>query len=649
MDYAHIDYETRSRQDIKKVGAHRYAEDPSTQIWCLFYRINSGDLKYWRPFDDDPEELLSLVRKGGIIKGHNIAFERAIWNTICVPEFDWPKLTIEQTRCTAAKAAALALPRALGDVGNVLELSKVKDDEGHRVMLQMAKPRKPSKLNPKEWYDDSERLSKLFSYCGDDVLSEEAVDNRIIDLKKSEQELWILDQRINDRGVHVDMEAVNAALELLADYKTKLNDRLAEITGGVVTRATQTARLKDWMQEKGVVMPNMQATTVDDWVAKGKLPDDVLEALRIRQKLNKSSTGKYDAIKRSVCKDGRVHELVMFHGASTGRWSGKRVQTQNLPKGIIKDMDSAVELIKGKCLDSIESEIGELMSVLSSAVRGMFVAAPGKDLLVADYAAIEARVLFWHAYEEKGLDIFRQGEDIYKDMASDIYDVLISEINKEQRAMGKQAILGLGYQMWYEKFMATCEKYGIEIEEEFAKQVVLSYRNKYRGVTGLWKAAEDCAIEAVQNKGQTVICGRNQWRYIDEFLFCKLPSKRCLAYYKPMVDEVMKYDKPAWALSYMGIDSTKGSQKWERVSTYGGKLTENIVQATARDLLAHALKKCEEKGYPVVFHVHDEIVAEVPEGFGSVEEFEAILEDTPKWAEGCPIAAEGWRGKRYRK
>lgn len=653
-------------------------------------------------------ELFNWIAAGKLVEAHNAWFERGIWTNIMAPRYGWIKIAHEQWRCSAAKAASYSLPRSLDGCTQALELLVKKDVEGSKVMKKMAKPRKPLKRDVKQWlieqfnwdtsrkgahnaiaktldftimvvedgsvidatwtedgelqerslkmglcwHESLELLERLWAYCRVDVLAEEAVSERLRDLSPKETQIYLMDQYINEHGFQLDREGIEAALEIVDGINTDLNRELIELTEGAVEKATQRVRMIAWFNEQGLPLADTQGGTIDEWLKRQDLPAKVRRGLELVRALGRTSTAKFIAAQNWASPDAwRVHGGLLYHGAGTGRWSGSGVQPHNFPRGNIKDMDLAWEVIKLKDVKLIEMLYGDVMEFLSYALRGMIVPSAGKRLMVADYAAIEARVLLWLADDNKALDVFRRGECIYCAMATDIYGRPINKKeHPDERQMGKQAVLGLGYQMGAKKFRATlAEKWGIFITEEFAEKIVAAYREKFYRVKKMWWDQEAAAIAATKSPGRTVTCGKVQWRVVDGFLHCKLPSGRLLGYCSP---KVLKKPTP-WGedrdcLTYMGVDPY--TKKWRRQDTYGGMLVENITQATARDLMADAMLRCHEQGtYEVILSVHDELISECPEDEGDVEDFEMMMAHTEQWAEGCPVAAEGWAGPRYKK
>lgn len=660
MARIHLDFETRSVVDLRKQGAFRYAEDPSTEALCLAYAIDDGPIQLWHRGhpgvgeSDPPRDLFdAVVDRHSVLEAHNANFERLIWMHWGRRK-GWPEVNDDQWRCTAAKAAMHNLPRALEGVSQALDLAVKKDDEGHRLMLKISKPRKPTKHNKSVWHEKPEELARLWEYCINDVEVERLLSRRLKDLPPTELEVFRADMRINSRGIACDRAMVAKALKIIDECVSDMSRELFAVTDFQVESAAQREQLLAWLRAQGVTIGDTQGSTVDwaiERVLDGRMPvsPQALRALEICREVNRTSTAKYESMRKHSCRDGRIRGTLLYHGAGTGRWAGRGVQPHNYPRGSIKDMAAACEDVLSGDRAWLEALYGDPMEFLSWTLRGALVAGPGKDLMVADYSAVEARVTLWHAADEAGLDVFRRGEDIYKFTASSIYAVDYADVSKNQRQMGKQAVLGLGFGMGWNKFMVTCAKYGIEITDEFAQTVVYSYRRKYDKVKSFWYACEEAAILAVENPGKAYRVNRVMYGAQDGFLFCRLPSGRRLAYYDPQV----RMKETPWgemkrALTFMGTDPF--TKKWVRQDTYGGKLVENIVQATARDLMAEAILRAESDGcYPIILTVHDELIAEVDEGAGSVEEFEQLIAKPPDWADGLPIAAEGWRGKRYKK
>lgn len=748
---ATIDFETRSAVNLKYTGSWRYSLDPTTQVLCLAYRLPhwpTGEVHIWHPAfphlgleesesSDRLVELIEWVGAGRPIEAHNAWFERGIWANIMVAHYGMPPIVPHAWRCSMAKASAHGLPRGLEEAVLALGLPLKKDMDGAKVMKKLMKPREPRKAEVLAWgrqhapcqackakgkqkvgrakaftcpvckgygwwgavpdmpltyHETPEMFEALFAYCKQDVLSEEGLSEYLDDLPPQEQSLYLLDQIINERGIGLDRDGIEAALALIDEEQQGLNDELILITEGAVERATQRKRLISWFEEHGLQVDDTTAETLDDLlehdgqshVGWPTLAPEVRRAIEILRALGRSSTAKYVTMKEWQCEDGRAHGSMLYHGATTGRWSGAGIQPHNFPKGDVKlDMEEAWAVLKTRDREHIERTLGAgLMPILSSALRGAIVPTPGFEFYVADYAGIEARVVQWLAEDEEALAFFRTpGADPYCDMATTIFKRPIVP-NKEkqpaERKVGKEAILGLGFQMGKSKFAERCAAAGIILPEDLfcekcgeaqsthdrveghrcehpepdtmtSAKVVAAYRAKFWRLVAMWKAQEEAAIEAVRNPRDVVISGRMTWFMDGKFLRCELPSGRALAYPLPSVRErALPWGGTRGALTYMGIDQR--TRQWTRQWSYGGMLVENQTQAVARDLMADSLTRCEASGlYVPVLTVHDEVVAEAPTGKGDIHAFERLIAETPAWAEGLPVAAEGWKGPRYRK
>jgi len=649
---ANIDFETYSECDIKS-GAWKYSTHSSTEILCLAYCIDNGSVRLWLPEDEMyPTDLFNHLQNGGLISAFNAFFEIAIWNNVCVKKLGWPAIKLSQWRCSQAQALAYALPRSLENVALALKLSEKKDTVGRRIMLKLSKPRKPTKTNTSLRFttqSNPEEFNKLYRYCKTDVLIERQISQKLKPLSKYEQKVWQLTQKINMYGVNVDVSLVNNALDLIKETEKSLNSETLRITDGQVDTVSRRDLVLKYIQAQGIQMESYTKASIENTLKRDDIPRDVIRLLEIRQTLGLTSTAKYKALLSYLCDDFVIRGMLTYHGATTGRYVSSGVQLQNLPRGQIADQGKCIELLSNRNFDKINKEFDNSFAVASSAIRGCLTARPGYKLVVADYAAIEARVLLWLAGDKKALNLFRQNKDIYIDMASDIYGVSTDQVTKEQRQLGKVAILGLGYGMGIAKFKKTCDAWGIKITEELATQTVRSYRRKYHRVIELWGFAENAAKQALLEKGKIINCGRVQFGAKDNFLFCKLPSARTLAYPFPKIEDV----ETSWGaysaqLTFEGLDTF--TRKWGRTSSYGGKLVENITQAVARDIMVEAMLQIDATDkYKILFTVHDEIVAETNCDSASVKEFEQLMCSLPNWASECPIKAEGWIGYRYKK
>jgi len=589
----------------------------------------------------------------------------------------WPRIPLTKFTCSAAKAAAHALPRALDKAGAALSLDIQKDATGKFLLTKLSGPQKPSKKDDRVWimkddeqtitskgveYTPAELFEMLYTYCDRDVAAEEALSEALDDLTPTEDQIFFHTQLINWRGIYVDMELVESALFLLKLLEEKVEAEITELTGGYVTKATQRDSILFYCFTEMYELPDLTADTLEKVLERDDVPEKVRKVLELRQLGGRASTKKFAKFKiYADPNDHRCRDSLMYHGASTGRWAGKGIQPQNLPKGSFKTMDEieqCIKLIKERDIDKFIATYDDPADALSSVVRSIICASPGKELFCADYSAIEARVIVWLAGDKNALKLFHEGKDIYIDMAltifglsQDQYDAKEPHERDYMRGIGKNAILGLGYGMGHKRYRDEALRQGGQVlTTHFCEKVVYRYRDKYSSIVSLWYEYEEAAMLAVEQKRkphEATEYGNVKFYIKNKFLCAELPSGRCLHYYKPIVKETEFFGKFKNTLTFMGQHPK--SKQWVRLDTYGGHLTENICQAVARDIMSEAALLAEKEGYEILTSVHDELVAERTEGEGSIEEYEDILSNVPDWAENCPIAAEGWVGKRYRK
>ena len=693
-----IDFETRSACDIKKAGAWRYSEDPSTEVICCAVKADDDLTAIWFPkwsWDLLPEdhdlpiladhELFTLLRTAETIEAHNAEFEVSEWQNVCVPKYGWPEVPYDKIRCSLAKCSYHALPRGLGDACKALGLGVQKDDEGKKLMLKMCKPRKPTKTDPSVWNQRPEQLVRLAQYCMVDVEAEHGLSQALPDLPPLELRVWQLDQRINRRGIYADLPMAAKMLAEVGVLERAAEVQAAGLTGGAVRTVKQVSAGLRWLAGFGVHMESLDRSSVAEALSRKNLPEPAREFLQLRKEMGKSSTAKYASILACAGADSRIRGTLMYHGASTGRWSGRTIQPQNFPRGAFSDLDACLEATMAGGLEFAQVLWGDPMTAASTCLRGILRAAPGKELVCADFSSIEARVTAWVAGEEHVLEAFRSGQDLYKVAAAGIFGCDYADVSKTQRQVGKCAVLALGYQGGIGAFVAMAKNYGIDLESlpdvvfpsampddiEASRGIAKAYLAEHKGamsedaatacdlikrlwraahpnITRLWKALENAALAAVRSPGEVVVYRDVAFRTQGRFLQMRLPSGRKLHYHAPAVLTVTtRWGEDKEMVTAESVNSM--TKKWERRPYYGGILTENLVQAISRDLMALAMLRVEAAGYPVVLSVHDELVSEVPEGFGTLEEYERLMSMTPAWAAGLPVSAEGWRGVRYRK
>ena len=631
------DFETRSAVDLRKTGVYVYASDASTDVWCLAYSWDGEDIRVWKPGDPIDTELEDWIVEGGKMSAFNANFERVIWNKIMAPRYNWPRTKAGQWYCTMAQASAAGLPRSLGQAAAVLGVEEQKDKIGQALMLRMARPRKTLADGTHTWWTAPDKVNALIEYCRQDVRTEMDVSTHIPYLPDSERQLFLLDQRINDRGVMLDRDLLERVRALATESKAEIDSEINRLTKGEVRSATQGMHLAAWLRKYGVQTSSVDKQAVAKILSSDGLHPVIRRVVELRQSGAKSSTAKLDAMEYAAGDDDRMRGLLVYHGAATGRWSGKLVQPQNFPRPVRKQAELDEIIAKLKADESV-AEHGHGTEIAADLLRSMIIAAPDHRLMFADYSAIEARVLAWMAGQKDLVETFAKGGDVYIKMASAIYNVPEDKVTPEQRQVGKMAILGCGYGMGGKRFAEQCAVMGIDVDVEEAKRIVSIYRQENNQIAAYWQSLEAEYLELARDaldQGETIL------RYA-------LPSGRHLTYRNP---RIVQRETP-WGTSQdtVEIDTLNSiTRQWVPQKIWGGLAVENVVQATARDLMAGAMMRLESAGYPVIMSVHDEIICEVPVGYGSLDEMIEIMTSPPAWAKGCPIAAEGKEGPRYRK
>ena len=632
-----VDFETRGAVDLRKTGVYIYADDPSTDVWCMAYAFDDEEPKVWTPGDPIDVRLEDYIVEGGKLRAWNSSFERVIWNKIMVPRYNWPRTGASQWFCTMAQASAMGLPRALGQAADVLGVEQQKDKSGQALMMRMARPRRTNPDGSHVWWDTPDKMAALISYCEQDVRTEIAVAERLVEMDAQERQVFLLDQRINDRGVMLDRDLLNRVRVLADNSKEEIDAESTRLTKGKVTGATKGVDLVKWLNSYGVRTKSVDKQHVAALLARDDLHPVIRKVLELRQDGAKSSTAKLDSMENAAGPDDRMRGLLVYHGAATGRWSGKLVQPQNFPRPA-KKQDELNEIIAKLKRGESVADHGAGTQIASDLLRSMLIAKPGHRLLFADYSAIEARVLAWLAGETTLVETFAKGGDVYKVMAKDIYNKPVDKIDGNERQVGKMAILGCGYGMGGKRFAEQCAAMGIAVDVEEAKRIVSVYREANSAISGYWRQLEE---EFLENCRGVIARG-------GEFARLPLKSGRCLTYHNPrIVERETPWGEKRESVEVDTLNSV--TRQWTSQIIWGGLLTENVVQATARDLMAGAMMRLEMAGYPVVMSVHDEIICEVPAERGVLAEMIELMVEVPAWAKGCPIAAEGKAGLRYEK
>ncbi len=662
-DVLYIDFESRSACNLGDCGAYVYAQHPSTEILCVVGKLNG------RVYTDFQDIQILAEMEGKIVCAHNMQFDRLIWN-----RFATTPLPLNRVKCTATKARSHGLPASLEKSCLALDLPVQKDMDGNRLIGKVCK----SSYTPK-----AGELDRILQYCIRDVEALEALDDALPDLNEKETLIYQLDAKINDLGFPIDIESIKVALFFLEQYDKELVVNFNKICPDF--SPSQRAKVLSWLNDNGAEMMDMTKKSVSD-ALKMNGEDDVSKVLSIRQEHSKTSCAKFSKFLDVVFGDNRVKGSLVYHAATTGRWGGAGVQPQNFPRPS-KGTGESLAYLRTANYEIFKNRFPKVKDSLSGCLRGMIQASPGKTLLIGDYNAIEARVVAWIAGENTILEAFRNGDDIYCVAASGIYNRNITKADEMERMVGKIAVLALGYQGGIGAFGTFVKAYGVDIESLYdamwasatkQEQDSAHYNyfkfylpghnvnedstlNKKEGmvadiikqrwrkanprIVAFWKQIENDMVETVDDgiemSAAIELTPDKQWVYYT------LPSGRKLAYHLPEV----QYEGGKKVLSYMTIDSK--TKQYVRRKSYGGLLTENIVQAISRDVLAEAIIQCDIAYLPVILQVHDEIVCEVDDDNEQLEDayntFNAIMNSVPDWAKGLPLSAKPVIMKRYGK
>ena len=642
------DIETFSDVDLIRCGVYKYADSPNFEMLLFAYAVDDGDVHIIdiAGGEELPEEIIQVIKSDTVVKtAYNAQFERVCLSRyLKLPEGEY--LNPQSWYCTAVQAAELALPLSLADVGSVLGLERQKMTEGKELIKYFCVPCKPTKSNGNRTRNrpchDINKWETFKKYCMRDVDVERQIADKLkmYPISDEEHRLYVLDQIINDRGVLVDCELAKQAVKLNSIQSAVAVEQAYMITG--LENPNSVTQLKQWLKENGVEIESMSKKAVKSLA--DETDGDVSKMLKLRLLMAKTSVKKYEAVIRSVCSDNRVHGMMRFCGANrTGRWSGNILQPQNLPQNHLPDLTLARDIVKDGDFEMLDMMFGNVPNVLSELIRTVLIPKPNHRFIVADFSAIEARVLAWIAGEQWRIDTFKNGGDIYCASASKMFKVPAEKngVNGELRQKGKISELACGYggSVGALKNMGAVE---MGVQENELQGLINDWRNANPHIVRFWYEVGNAAMKAIKEK-TTVPLGKLVFAYERGILFIRLPSGRRLSYIKPRIG-TNRFGGDS--ITYMGINSAK---KWDRLETFGGKLTENIVQGTARDLLANALINAANAGYDTVFHVHDEIICEVPNGYGSVDELCRLMCIKPEWADGLPLNADGFECEYYKK
>ena len=647
MTILSIDIETFSSVDLGKSGVYAYTEAPDFEILLFGYAFNDHPIQVIDLASGEmiPDSIDALLSHPSIIKtAFNANFERT-----CLAHHLGQPQQPEQWRCSSVLALTLGLPTKLEEVAKVMKLQQQKDTAGKALIRYFSIPCKPTKANGMRTRnrpaDAPEKWEQFKAYCRQDVEVERTIRKALerFPVLPIEQRLWCLDQRINDRGVLVDPVLVQNAIACDTAYQERRIEEAAKLTG--LDNPNSVSQLKGWLLEaEGMEVESLNKKVMPDLLKQAE-SDTVKRVLELRQEMAKTSVKKYQAMDRARCTDNRVRGLLQFYGANrTGRWAGRLVQVQNLPQNHLKDLALARDLLIAGEFDLLEMLYESVPVVLSQLIRTAFIPAPGHRFIVGDFSAIEARVIAWLAGEKWRLDVFNTHGKIYEASASSMFRIPIESVTKDIRQKGKVAELALGYQGGPGALisMGALDK---GLTEEDLPGIVKAWRAASPNIVQFWYDVNDAAMEAVREKKTVTLQHGLAFSYEAGIMFIRLPSGRKLAYVRPRIENNPHFNNPA--LSYEGQDQVK--KQWVRMFTYGGKLVENITQATARDCLAEALLRLDDAGYQTVMHVHDEAISEVPNDWGSLEEACEIMGQPIPWAPELPMRADGFETEFYKK
>lgn len=736
----------QGKKGLPVVGAATYAQHPSTEVLSFAYDLKDGQgQRIWLPGFPPPADLFEYLAAGGLVEAWNVGFEFWIWNMVCTRLYGWPSLAAESCRCAMAKGRAYCLPGKLEKAGEVLGVAAQKDKEGDRLLKKFSTPRNPTAKDKRtriRLHEDPVDGPALLRYNGQDIVAEAHASAVIPDLVGEELEFWKLDQRINRRGVGVDVAGIENCCAIVDQTLEKYNRELYTLTGGQVARASELAKLQSWLAGRGVLLASLDAEHVTEALkaddkadpfsdappfAGGPMPADCRRALELRERVGSAAVKKVYSMRCRVSPNGRLHDLFNYYAARTGRTTGEGPQPTNLPNsgppvylcGCGKHygthtkhcpwcgfpapptrkpvewgpaaVEDALTAIASRSLEVVEHYFGDAFAAVSGCLRGLFCAPEGYEHICSDYSAIEAVVLAMISGEQWRIDVFRTHGKIYEAGAAMITGVPFEEFMRHagytdaelavpdwytrkpaakgahhplRKTIGKVSELASGYQGWIGSWVA----FGADafMSEPEMKDAILAWRAKSPMIVEFWGGqsrsryggpemfgVEGMFISAVMNPGRTFEFRGFKFHYDRgaDCLYLTLLSGRDLHYHRPRL-RASDRRTGEMSISYEGNNTNpkNGPVGWIRMDTWGGRLTENIVQATARDIQWYGMLNLERAGYPIVLHVYDEDVGQVPTGTGSVQEFERIMATMPPWAHDWPIkAAGGWRGRRYRK
>jgi len=654
-DILYIDFETYSEVDLKAQGSKRYAEDESTQVICLGYAFDNEPVQLWSPRDQEiPETIIRHVSDSRIVCAHNVVFDYRIWNGVLVRDFFVPELHISQCIDSMAVCLSFSIPAKLKEAGEALGIKHLKFASGTTLINLLSKPNKHGEQN--QYFEFKEKFEQMFDYCKRDIEAMREILNTLPRqaLIPIEQQVWLMTNEMNEVGLPVDINEVKVIHDYIKGYVDQSMYQIGNLTGGAASKITQTIKLKDWCISQGVDLPNFQAETITKLLKFPEdLPEKVCRILELRQELGRTSTAKFKKL-MDLEYGGYVFDNLQYHGAGPGRWSGRGFQMQNLPRAKVPNPEEYIDMfMTGKAVED-PVKIGKAL------IRSMIKAPPGYNLIVTDYSSIENRVLAYLAGDEETLDGFRRGYDQYIDMAAEFFNVPYNQIDPygDQRQFGKVIILGAGYMMGADRFVEVAEDWGFKITLETAKLAIKAYREKYWLIKKLWYALKDAVTK-------TVVTGQKmRYRHITFGTFTRnnirwlamvLPSGKAVYYKNPAIEKryIPGYEHMGKVDTVTHEGMNPYSKKWDRLSLSPGRITENATQGTAREIMAHGMLNVRSniKEITLIGTVHDEALGSLKDEHVNddmMNRFNNELCAVP-WMNNCPLKAEGYFSKRYKK
>ena len=647
MSVLSIDFETRSKIDLKVHGLDVYSASYTTEIICLAAGFTVDDVQVWAP-KDVPEWVLDHVANGGLVSAWNASFEHHIWNRVGA-RFGWPEIKWDQLVDSMAVAAANNIPQDLDTAGEVMQADFQKDKRGKKLIQLLSKPKKDGAFNK-----DADLLAEMFEYCKRDVQTEIAVVAKLRPLSPSEQSVWVATQKINQRGVPVDPAELHNVINLVHREMEHINEEITQLTGGI--EVSKREQLLNWFRSNGVPLTDMQAETIETEAKKTHANKDVDKVLKLRSEGSKTSVTKFSKM-ADVQVGGRIRNGLVYHGASTGRWASRGINLQNIARPALwmkdPDIEKAVQLalVYGD-YDLMKVAFDyRVMDACSSIVRNAIKAPDGYTFVDADLSSIENRVASWIAGQNDKVELFRQGLDEYKTFAStSLYKVPYEEVTKDMRQVSKSAVLGCMFGQGAKGLVAYAEGMGVMLDLGQAENAVNAYRLSYAKVKNCWFLMGQAAIDAIREQGTAFKAGKVMFKAAKGALWMQLPSGRLICWQAPeVVQEYTPWGKLADVV-YVTSQNTF-TRKWGRNKLIGSSIFQSSVQGTARDFLAEATLKLEGESVSVINLIHDEILSlcRVEDAKQTEELVMRSLTTPPSWAGDFPLAAESWIDTRYRK